>query len=213
MELRVVPVTPFQQNCSIVCCKQTGKGAVVDPGGDLERVLAACDEAGVELEKILLTHAHIDHAGATARLARERSLPIEGPHREDDFLIQSLPLQGQMFGIGGDAETFTPDRWLADGDEVTVGHIRFEVRHCPGHTPGHVIFYTPEHRIAIVGDVIFDGSIGRTDLPRGDHATLLRSIADKLLTLDDDVTFLPGHGPASTIGAQRHANPYLQNIG
>jgi len=212
MQVRVVPVTPFQQNCSIVSCTQTGKGAVVDPGGDLDQVLAACDEAGVELEKILLTHAHIDHAGATARLSRQRGLPIEGPHREDDFLIQSLPVQAQMFGIGGDSESFTPDRWLADGDEVTVGEVRFEVRHCPGHTPGHVIFFAPEHKIAIVGDVLFHGSIGRTDLPRGDHATLLRSIADKLLTLDDDVTFLPGHGPTSTIGAQRRSNPFLQDI-
>lgn len=211
MQISVVPVTAFQQNCSVIHCERTHKGAVVDPGGDLSLILAEVERHAIEVEQILLTHAHIDHAGATSELAKRLSVPIVGPERQDDFLIQSLAAQGMMFGLGH-ADPFTPDRWLSQGDEVTVGDDVFEVRHCPGHTPGHVIFYNRDHKIAIVGDVLFHGSIGRTDLPRGDHATLLRSIRDQILTLPDDVTFLPGHGPTSTIGVQRRTNPYLQNL-
>lgn len=212
MEVSIVPVTPFQQNCSVIKCKATGKGAVVDPGGEVDRILAQVEQDGVELEKILITHAHLDHAGATAELQKRTGVPIEGPHREDDFLIQSLPMQGQMFGVGGDAQSFAPDRWLEQGDEVTVGELRFGVRHCPGHTPGHVVFVCEQKPFALVGDVLFHGSIGRTDLPRGDHATLLKSIKEQLLTLDDDVQFLSGHGPTSTIGVQRSTNPFLQDL-
>lgn len=211
MQISVIPVTAFQQNCSIIHCEQTGKGAIVDPGGDLELVLEQVEKEGVTIEQILLTHAHIDHAGATSELAKELGVPVIGPERQDEFLIQSLAAQGRMFGLPH-AESFTPDRWLTQGDIVMVGNESFEVRHCPGHTPGHVIFYNAAHKIAIVGDVLFDGSIGRTDLPRGDHATLLRSIQTQLLTLPDDVTFLPGHGPTSTIGRQRRINPFLQDL-
>jgi len=211
MQVSVIPVTAFQQNCSIIHCEETGKGAIVDPGGDLELVLAAVAEEGIQIEQILLTHAHIDHAGATSDLAKRLGVPVIGPEREDEFLIQSLAMQGRMFGIPH-AAPFTPDRWLAQGDVVMVGNESFEVRHCPGHTPGHVIFYNEKHKLAIVGDVLFDGSIGRTDLPRGDHATLLRSIQTQILTLPDDTTFLPGHGPTSTVGEQRRRNPFLQDL-
>jgi hydroxyacylglutathione hydrolase len=211
MQVGVIPVTAFQQNCSIIHCDATNKAAVVDPGGDLERLLEYIDKEGVEVDKILLTHAHIDHAGATSKLARKLAVPVIGPHRDDQFLIDSLPAQGQMFGLGS-AESFVPDRWLEQGDVVEVGNERFEVRHCPGHTPGHVVFYSPTHNFVIVGDVLFDGSIGRTDLPRGDHATLLKSLREQILTLPDDTTFLPGHGPTSTIGEQRQRNPFLRGL-
>lgn len=211
MQVGVVPVTAFQQNCSIIHCEKTNKGAVVDPGGDLARVLEYIEKEGIEVDKILLTHAHIDHAGATSELAKQLGVPVIGPQREDEFLIQSLPAQGMMFGLGS-AKSFVPDRWLEQGDVVEVGEERFEVRHCPGHTPGHVVFYSPKHKFAIVGDVLFDGSIGRTDLPRGDHAQLLGSIRDQLLSLPDDTTFLPGHGPTSTIGEQRRTNPFLRGL-
>ncbi len=211
MEISVIPVTAFQQNCSIIHCTQTGKGAVVDPGGDLDLILAEVAKEGVTIEQILLTHAHIDHAGATSDLAKELGVPIIGPHREDEFLIHALAMQGQMFGIPH-AAPFVPDRWLDQGDTVSVGAETFEVRHCPGHTPGHVVFYNAAHKFVIVGDVVFHGSIGRTDLPRGDAQTLLSSIKTQILSLPDDVTFLPGHGPTSTIGEQRRINPYLRDL-
>lgn len=211
MEVGVIPVTAFQQNCSVVRCTKTNRGAVVDPGGDLPQVLEYIAREGVQIEKILLTHAHIDHAGATKQLRDQLKVPVVGPEREDEFLIQSLAMQGRMFGLGA-AEPFVPDQWLSQGDVVTVGEESFEVRHCPGHTPGHVVFYNAAHKFALVGDVLFDGSIGRTDLPRGDHATLLRSIKQQLLTLPDDTTFLPGHGPTSTIGQQKKSNPFLRGL-
>lgn len=211
MQVGVIPVTAFQQNCSVIHCEKTNKAAVVDPGGDLELVLDYIRQEGIEVDKILLTHAHIDHAGATLALATELKVPVIGPHREDQFLIDSLDEQGRMFGLGS-ARPFTPDRWLDQGDTVEVGEEQFEVRHCPGHTPGHVVFYSAAHRFAIVGDVLFDGSIGRTDLPRGDHAALLTSIRTQLLSLPDETTFLPGHGPTSTIGAQRRSNPFLRGL-
>jgi glyoxylase-like metal-dependent hydrolase (beta-lactamase superfamily II) len=210
MRYVVIPVTPFLQNCSVVWCEQTGKGAVIDPGGDVARILAVVDRENVQLEKILLTHAHIDHAGGTAQLAAEKHLPIEGPHPGDQFWIDGLPEQARMFGVPG-CDRFATDRWLDEGDRVTVGEIEFEVRHCPGHTPGHVIFFARDARLAFVGDVLFAGSIGRTDFPGGDHQTLIRSIREKLFTLGDDVQFVPGHGPMSTFGAERSANPFVSD--
>lgn len=208
MKYRIIPVTPFQQNCTLIWCDETRKAAVVDPGGDLERIKAVIAEERVTVEKILLTHAHIDHAGGTAALAEDLNLTIEGPQQEDNFWIQGLPQQSQMFGFPK-AEIFTPDRWLEDGDRVTVGKVELQVIHCPGHTPGHVVFYQPEAAIALVGDVLFHGSIGRTDFPKGDHATLIRSIREKLFPLGDDIRFIPGHGPMSTFGQERASNPFV----
>jgi glyoxylase-like metal-dependent hydrolase (beta-lactamase superfamily II) len=204
----VIPVTAFAQNCSIVWCERTGQGAVIDPGGDVDRILAAAQEEGVTIGKILLTHAHIDHAGGTAELARQLKVPIEGPHEGDRYWIEQLDQQGRMFGLGP-SESFEPDRWLVDGDRVQVGDVEFEVRHCPGHTPGHVVFYSPRDRVAFVGNVLFAGSIGRTDFPGGDYDTLIRSIRNQLFVLGDDVRFVPGHGPMSTFGDERRANPFV----
>ena len=204
----VVPVTPFAQNCSVVWCDATGRGAVIDPGGDLDRILQVVDSNGVQLEKILLTHGHIDHAGGTAELARRFGLPIEGPHEGDRFWIEQLPEQGRMFGVG-QAESFEPTRWLVQGDTVTVGDVTLDVYHCPGHTPGHVVFHDPGAQLAFVGDVLFAGSIGRTDFPGGDYGTLIRSIRQNLFPLGDDVRFVPGHGPMSTFGEERRANPFV----
>lgn len=208
LQIRTVPVTPFEQNCSIIWCDSTMKAAVVDPGGDLDRIRAAAAKLGVTIEKILITHGHIDHAGGTAKLARELGVPVEGPQQEDRFWIAGMPQQSKMFGFP-DVEAFEPDRWLADGDTVTVGEETLQVIHAPGHTPGHVVFYQPRARLAIVGDVLFAGSIGRTDFPRGDFDTLISSIRDKLFPLGDDVTFVPGHGPTSTFGRERATNPYV----
>jgi len=208
MKLQVVPVTAFQQNCSVLWCEKTRRAAIVDPGGDLELVLKVIESQGLTLEKILITHAHLDHAGATAELARRYSLSIEGPHPGDQFWIDQMPAQAKMFGFPP-CEAFVPTRWLQQGDRVTVGELEFEVRHCPGHTPGHVVFFHAPSRFAIVGDVLFAGSIGRTDFPRGNHADLIRSIRENLFPLGDDVTFLPGHGPTSTFGAERRSNPFV----
>jgi glyoxylase-like metal-dependent hydrolase (beta-lactamase superfamily II) len=205
----VVPVTPFQQNCSIVACTASGRAAVVDPGGEVARIRAAIGELGVTVEKILLTHGHIDHAGGAAELAEALTVPIEGPGRADNFLLAGLAAQGANFGIT-DARAVTPDRWLDEGDTVQVGVLTFAVRHCPGHTPGHVVFVNADERFALVGDTLFAGSIGRTDFPYGDHAALIAAIKTKLLALDDDTTILPGHGPATTIGAERARNPFLR---
>jgi hydroxyacylglutathione hydrolase len=208
MKLLVIPVTVFQQNCSVIWCAATRKAAVVDPGGELDRVLAAVREHDLQLEKILLTHAHIDHAGATAELAKKTGLPIEGPHRDDLFWIEQLGLQAQMFGFPP-SQPFAPTRWLEHGDRVQLGELDLQVLHCPGHTPGHVVFFNEPSRFAIVGDVLFQGSIGRTDFPRGDHATLIASIRERLFPLGDDVQFLPGHGPTSTFGQERRTNPFV----
>lgn len=204
-----VPVTAFQQNCSIVWCDQTLQAAVIDPGGDLDRLLANVTQLGLKLEQIWLTHAHIDHAGGTAELARRLSLPIIGPHPGDQFWIDGLPQQGAMFGFPP-SEPFTPTRWLDDGDTVTLAGHTLQVRHCPGHTPGHVVFYSPDIQRAFVGDVLFAGSMGRTDFPGGNHAQLIASITERLWPMGDDTVFIPGHGPESTFGAERQTNPYVK---
>ena len=208
MKLLIVPVTPFMQNCSLLVCEHTGKAVAIDPGGDLDRVEAALRSEGATLEKVFLTHGHIDHCGQAGQFAQRHRVPIEGPQREDRFWIEQLPSQGKMFGFPHLA-AFEPDRWLEDGDTVTFGEQSLEVRHCPGHTPGHVIFFHAPSRLAIVGDVLFQGSIGRTDFPRGDHATLIASITGKLWPLGDDVAFVPGHGPMSTFGDERASNPFV----
>lgn len=208
MKYQIIPVTAFEQNCTLLWCEETRKAAVVDPGGDIARVLSIVQEKGLTLEKILLTHAHIDHAGGTAELATRAGIPIEGPHQGDQFWIDGLPQQSQMFGFPP-AEVFTPDRWLDDDQTVMVGEQTLQVLHCPGHTPGHVVFYHPETELALVGDVLFNGSIGRTDFPQGDHDQLISSIREKLFPLGDNVTFIPGHGPTSTFGHERQTNPFV----
>ena len=208
MKCMIVPVTPFQQNCTLLWDEASMVGAIVDPGGDLPRVVQAVDKAGFTVEKILLTHAHVDHAAAAAVAAERYGVRIEGPQKEDAFLIAALPEQARRYGFA-DARSFTPDRWLEQGDEVAVGPIVFAVRHCPGHTPGHVIFFNEEARLALVGDVLFRGSIGRTDLPRGDFDALVRSIREQLWPLGNDVTFIPGHGPVSSFGEERRSNPFV----
>jgi glyoxylase-like metal-dependent hydrolase (beta-lactamase superfamily II) len=204
----IVPVTPFQQNCTLIWSETTQRGAVVDPGGDLDQIAAAVEATGIAIEKILLTHGHIDHAGGAAELKERLGVPIEGPHRADLFLLERLPETGRSYGIPG-ARSVTPDRWLEEGDEVTVADATFSILHCPGHSPGSVVFVNREQRFALVGDVLFRGSIGRTDLPGGQHEALIRSIKDKLLPLGDDVAFICGHGPTSTLGAERATNPFL----
>ncbi|MDJ0951312.1 MAG: MBL fold metallo-hydrolase [Alphaproteobacteria bacterium] len=204
----IIPVTPFQQNCTLMWCTRTMRGVFVDPGGEVPRLLETMKQYQVELEKILLTHGHIDHAGGTAELAQQLGLPIEGPQIEDKFWIDALAEQGAQFGLPG-AQVFTPDRWLEDGDTVQFGEVEMAVIHCPGHTPGHVVFFHEPSRLAQVGDVLFQGSIGRTDFPRGDHASLISSIRNKLWPLGDDVTFIPGHGPPSTFGQERQTNPFV----
>ncbi len=213
MKTTIIPVTPFQQNCTLLCCEATGQAAVVDPGGEIERIVAEAERQGVTIEKILITHAHIDHAGGAAALAEKLDIPIEGPHEEDRFWIDGLPEQSRAYGFSEQARTFTPERWLTDGDRVTFGDTTLEVLHCPGHTPGHVVFYHPEERLALVGDVLFRGSIGRTDFPRGDHATLIHSIQTRLWPLGDEVEFISGHGPRSTFGAERASNPFVGDHG
>jgi len=208
MDYRILPVTPFAQNCTLIWCEQTMKGAAVDPGGDIDSIVAAASRLGVTLEKLLLTHGHIDHAGGTAALAAQLNIPVEGPQREDAFWIDQLPTQSRMFGFP-DCAAFTPDRWLEDGDSVQVGNETLEVLHTPGHTPGHVCFFHRGAKLALVGDVLFAGSIGRTDFPRGDYDTLLRSIRHKLWPLGADVKFIPGHGPMSTFGEERESNPFV----
>jgi len=204
----IAPVTPLQQNCTIVWCARTKKAAVIDPGGEVPRLLAALKQYELELEKIWITHGHLDHAGGTAALQAATGAPIEGPHPDDAFWIDQIEASAARWGMP-DAKGFTPDRWLGDGDTVTLGETRFEVRHCPGHTPGHVIFFHPQSRFAQVGDVLFQGSIGRTDFPRGDYQSLIRSITEKLWPLGDDVRFVPGHGPMSTFGQERRTNPFV----
>ncbi len=211
MKCNVVPVTPFQQNCSVIWCEITKEGAVVDPGGDLERVMAVVDQHNLRLSKILLTHGHLDHAAASADLAEALNLQIEGPNQADKFWIDALPETAARYGFPP-ARAFTPNRWLVGGDTVWVGDVRLDVIHCPGHTPGHVVFLHRPSRFALVGDVLFRGSIGRTDFPRGDHEALIRSIRERLFPLGDDIVFVPGHGPTSSFGFERQSNPYVSDL-
>ena len=210
IKLAVVTVTPLQQNCSILWCEETLQAAIIDPGGDAHLIEQAVDQVGVSVEKILLTHGHIDHAAAATQISQRYEVDIEGPEKADESFLQSLPEQGKKWGIP--ALPVNPTRWLSHGDKVNVGNLELDVKHCPGHTPGHVVFLYHPQKIAVVGDVIFQGSIGRTDLPLGDHDQLLISIRDQILTLDDDWGFLPGHGPTSTIGQERNSNPFLQGL-
>ncbi len=208
LDVGVVTVTHFFQNCSLLRCAETHKGAVVDPGGDVDHIVFAIEQAEVEVEKILLTHGHVDHVAGAGELARRLEVPIEGPHREDLFLFEVLAQKSAEYGLEV-PEPFMPNRWLEHGDEVTVGELAFEVLLCPGHTPGHVVFFHRPSKFVVVGDVIFRGSIGRTDFPRSEYDALIRSIRETLLPLGDDVTFLPGHGPTSTLGEERRSNPFV----
>lgn len=208
LHYRIVPVTPFQQNCSVLWCDQSREAAVVDPGGDIPRIEAALAASGARLSKILLTHGHLDHVGATAELAARYAIPVEGPQREEAFWLDALPEQSRMFGFPH-TEPLAPTRWLEEGETVTVGRETLSVLHCPGHTPGHIVFFHAPSKLAIVGDVLFAGSIGRTDFPRGDHAALIGAIRGKLWPLGDNVEFIPGHGPMSTFGEERANNPYV----
>lgn len=207
----IIPVTAFQQNCTLLWCSKTMRGAFVDPGGDLDRLLAAAQQHGVHIEKLLVTHGHIDHCGMAGVLAAQLHVPIEGPHQADKFWIDQNPATGAAYGMAG-ATAFTPDRWLQDGDQVQVGELVLDVYHCPGHTPGHVVFHHPPSHLAIVGDVLFQGSIGRTDFPKGDFQQLIDSITGKLWPLGNDTTFIPGHGPLSTFGRERQMNAFVSDF-
>ena len=207
LRLGIIPVTPLQQNCSLIWCTKTMRGAFVDPGGDLPKLREAVRQTGVTIEKILLTHGHIDHCGSAGLFAQELGVEIEGPHQDDIFWIERLAEDGARYGVTG--KPFQSDRYLVDGDTVTVGELTFNVRHCPGHTPGHVVFHHAESKLAIVGDVLFQGSIGRTDFPRGDHQQLLDSITQRLWPMGGETAFVPGHGPTSTFAHERATNPFV----
>ena len=207
LKAAIIPVTPLQQNCTLLWCTKTMRGAFVDPGGDLPRLKAAAESQGVTIEKILLTHGHIDHCGGAGILAKEIGVEIEGPQEADRFWIARLEDDGRSYGIP--AKTFEPERWLENGDQVTVGELTLDVYHCPGHTPGHVIFHHPESKLALVGDVLFQGSIGRTDFPMSNHQDLIDAITTKLWPLGDETVFIPGHGPVSSFGRERAANPFV----
>jgi len=211
MKIAIQPVTPFQQNACLIWCTQTMRGAFTDPGGEIDRLLALARAQDVTVEKILITHGHLDHAGGAADLAERLEVPIEGPHEEDAFWLESLSEQGAKYGMTW-CRSFVPDRWLQDGDTVTVGNLHLDVHHCPGHTPGHVVFHSPGHKLAIVGDVLFQGSIGRSDLPRGNHQQLIRSITGKLWPLGDETGFVPGHGPTSTFAHERKFNAFVSDF-
>jgi len=203
----IIPVTPLQQNCTLLWCTKTMRGTFTDPGGDLPRLKAAAQQAGVTIEKILLTHGHIDHCGSAGIFAEELGVEIEGPHEADRFWIEKLGTEGPKYGINGNP--FEPSRWLQDGDTVSFGELTLNVRHCPGHTPGHVVFHHPESNLAIVGDVLFKGSIGRWDFPMGNHQQLIESITKRLWPMGGDTAFVPGHGPMSTFAHERATNPLV----
>jgi len=208
LKAQIVPVTAFSQNCSIIWCDETMEGALVDPGGDVDKLLAQVEKLGIKLVKILLTHGHLDHAGGAADIKEKLGIPIIGPHKEDKFWLDQIEDHAEKYGMEG-LRCCTPDQWLTEGEEIKLGNQKLTVLHTPGHTPGHVVLYNEANKVAFVGDVIFKGSIGRTDFPRGDMQTLLDAIRDKLWPLGNDVTFVPGHGPLSTFGAERQSNPYV----
>jgi hydroxyacylglutathione hydrolase len=205
----IVPVTPFQQNCTILFDADDKQGVVVDPGGDVDQILSVLKDNGITVTAIWLTHGHIDHAGGAMELKEALGVDIVGPHEADRFLLDGLEVQARQFGVSGAVRNCTPDRYLTEGETVSFGTHSFEVLHCPGHAPGHVVFFNREANFAHVGDVLFHGSIGRTDLPGGDHAALIRSIKEKLLPLGDDVGFICGHGPGGRLGEERRSNPFL----
>ncbi|KPF72498.1 hypothetical protein IP88_09970 [alpha proteobacterium AAP81b] len=206
----IIPVTPLAQNCTLLWCPATMRGAFTDPGGDLDRLKAVARQHGVTVEKLLITHGHIDHCGLAGVLAADLGVPIEGPHPDDKFWIDQAPAVGAQYGLAG-ATAFTPDRWLHQGDQVTVGNLVLDVLHCPGHTPGHVVFHHAPSRLAIVGDVLFQGSIGRTDFPRGNYQDLIDAITGRLWPLGNDTAFVPGHGPMSTFGQERARNAFVSD--
>jgi glyoxylase-like metal-dependent hydrolase (beta-lactamase superfamily II) len=209
MHYEIIPVTPFEQNCTLLICSATQQAAIVDPGGEAQRIIATLERLGAEPRMILLTHGHLDHVGAAPALAAQLGLPIIGPHRDDAFWLDNLPQQAQMFGFPLQTG-FSPDRWLEHGEQLQLGERRLEVLHCPGHTPGHLVFYDAAAGLAQVGDVLFRGAIGRTDFPRGNHAQLLSSIRERLFPLGDQVRFIPGHGPMGTLGEERRSNPFVR---
>ena len=208
LKCNIVPVTPFVQNCSILMCETTGQAAIVDPGGDIDRIIAAVEAMGAKPTKVWLTHGHMDHCSAADGIRSHYDIPIEGPHKADTFWIDQLPESCTMMGMAA-VPPFESDRWLDDGDTVSVGDYSFDVKHCPGHTPGHVVFVSESEQLAFVGDVLFQGSIGRTDFPMSNHDDLINAIKTKLWTLDDDITFVSGHGPNSTFGAEKRSNPFV----
>lgn len=210
LRVEIVPVTPFQQNCSIIWCSETNQAAIVDPGGDLEKVLAVISKYQIDVRQILLTHGHLDHAGGASSLAKDLEVPVIGPHIEDEFWLQSMQKQAEIYAFPG-VKNCQPDQWLNDGDSINVGQQKLSVYHCPGHTPGHVIFYHADSKLAFVGDVLFKGGIGRTDFPKGDYNTLIRSITDKLWPLGNDTRFVSGHGPLSDFGQERATNPFVSD--
>lgn len=209
MNYVTIPVTAFAQNCSLIWCDASHEAAIVDPGGDADTIIAEVAARPITVTQILLTHGHLDHVGAAVELAQHFGVPLVGPQQEDRFWLEALPVQSQMFGLA-ECAPFTPDRWLEEGEIVQVGEMRLEVLHCPGHTPGHIVFVNRAARLIISGDVIFRGGVGRTDFPRGSHEALIDAIRTKLLPLGDEMTFLPGHGPSSTLGHERLTNPFLQ---
>lgn len=210
MRYAIIPVTPFQQNCTLFWCEKSLHTAIIDPGGDIPVIMTELNHYGLIPERILLTHGHIDHAAGAAELAEKLRIPIDGPHPDDAFWLDNMEQQASMFGFS-EARICQPDRWLQEGDEVSFGEERLQVLHCPGHTPGHLVFYHPQEALAQVGDVLFKGSIGRTDFPKGDFTTLIRSIREKLFPLGDEVRFIPGHGLMSTFGDERRSNPFVHD--
>lgn len=210
LRFRVITVTPFQQNATLIWCDKTLDAAIIDPGGDIPKIISAIEQEGVKLSKIFLTHGHIDHVGGVAELVSIFKLPVIGPHIDDRFWIDGLAQQSSMFGFPK-VKAFMPSRWLQEHDQVEVGNEIIDVLHCPGHTPGHVVFYHADSGLAQVGDVLFKGSVGRTDFPKGNHSDLINSIRNKLFPLGDSVRFIPGHGPMSTFGTERESNPFISD--